>query len=246
MDRIDKILANHGYCSRRGAERFLRAHRITFNNVRLFDTSQKVEASGILIDDQQIDHPDGIFILMHKPSGYVCSHDSSEGPRVYDLLPPQWMNRNPVPTSVGRLDKDTTGALIITDNMDLVHRLTSPSRHVSKVYHITVDKKVSDTLIETFRSGTLQLNGEKKPCLPAKLELIDSRNARLTLEEGKYHQVKKMFASQGYTVVKLHRQQFGEWNLEGLDVGCWKDVEPEFEHIRANLGLTMYNPFVMP
>lgn len=225
MDRLDKILANHGYCSRRGAELFIKNHLITLNGIRLFDTSLKAPAQEISIDTQPIDHPSGIFIILHKPAGYVCSHDSGEGPLVFDLLPPHWMNRNPAPTTIGRLDKDTTGALMITDRMELVHRLTSPSRHISKVYQVKVDKDLSDHLIELFVSGTLILSGEKKPCLPATLEITDRQNARLTLNEGKYHQVKRMFASQGYTVEKLHRENFADWNVDGLNEGCWKDVD---------------------
>jgi 16S rRNA pseudouridine516 synthase len=225
MDRIDKILANHGFASRRSADKFLKTHKVTVNNVEIFDSSSKAEPSEVMIDDQPIDHPDGILIVMNKPAGYICSHDPSEGALVFDLLPAQWMQRNPVPTTIGRLDKDTTGVLLITDKMDLVHRLISPSQHVSKVYHLTVDNDLTDTLIELFKSGTLLLKGEKKPCLPAHLEIIDTRNARITLEEGKYHQVKRMFASQGYTVIKLHRERFGEWDVEGLTEGCWRDVE---------------------
>jgi 16S rRNA pseudouridine516 synthase len=225
MDRIDKILANHGYTSRRSADKFLKTHKVTVNDVEIFDSSSKAKPSEVLIDDQPIDHPDGILILMNKPAGYVCSHDPSEGTLVFDLLPVQWMQRNPVPTTIGRLDKDTTGALLITDRMDLVHRLISPSQHVSKIYQVIVDKNLSTALIDTFKSGTLHLKDEKKPCLPAHLEILDQRSAKITLEEGKYHQVKLMFASQGYTVLKLHREQFGEWDVEGLKEGCWRDVE---------------------
>ncbi|MBN1601795.1 MAG: rRNA pseudouridine synthase [Chitinispirillaceae bacterium] len=226
MERLDKILANHGFCSRRGADLFLKSHHITLlNGTRLLKTSQKATAREILIDGYPVDHPDGILILLHKPAGCVCSHDSTEGPLVYDLLPSQWMNRTPVPTTIGRLDKDTTGALLITNRMELVHRLTSPTRHISKVYLVTVDKNLSDHLIELFASGTLMLKGEKEPCLPAAMEIIDQRSARLIIDEGKYHQVKRMFGSQGYTVGKLHREKFAEWDVEDLKEGCWKDIE---------------------
>jgi 16S rRNA pseudouridine516 synthase len=225
MERIDKILANHGYTSRRSADKFLKTHKVTVNNVEIFDSSSKAKPSEVMIDDQPIDHPDGILILMNKPAGYVCSHDPSEGALVFDLLPAKWMTRNPVPTTIGRLDKDTTGALLITDKMELVHRLISPSQHVSKTYRLTVDNDLKETLVELFKSGSLLLKGEKKTCLPAHLEIIDPRNAIITLDEGKYHQVKRMFASQGYTVIKLHRERFGEWNIDGLQEGCWRDVE---------------------
>ena len=109
MDRVDKILSNLGYCSRIQAEDFLHSHLVTFNNVRIKYGSQKADPHFLLIDGQKTDHPDGLFIIMNKPAGYVCSHDPSEGKLVYDLLPEQWMKRNPVPSSIGRLDKDTTG-----------------------------------------------------------------------------------------------------------------------------------------
>jgi 16S rRNA pseudouridine516 synthase len=163
---------------------------------------------------------------MHKPAGYVCSHDSGEGPTIYDLLPPQWLKRNPPVTSIGRLDKDATGALLITDLGELVHRWTSPKHKVSKFYEVTVTADLPDGLAEKFASGTLLLEGEEKPCLPANLEVLGPREARVEIIEGRYHQVKRMFASQGCPVVRLHRSRFGGFTLDDLGVGEWRIVEP--------------------
>lgn len=185
---------------------------------------QKARASDVWVDGAPIDSPEGILVLLHKPAGYVCSHDEKEGPRVFDLVPKRWLERNPPVTTVGRLDKDATGALVITDQGALVHQWTSPKRHVTKLYEVTVDHDLDAKLIGVFAAGELVLEEERKPCLPAKLELVSAREARLELTEGKYHQVKRMFASQGWTVTRLHRSRFGDHELGDLPVGQWRRI----------------------
>ena len=185
---------------------------------------QKARASEVWVDGQPIDSPEGILVLLHKPPGYVCSHDAKEGPRVFDLVPLRWLERNPPVTTVGRLDKDATGALLITDRGDLVHLWTSPKRHVTKLYEETVDRDLDASLVKLFAAGTLMLEDKHKPCLPAKLEIASAREARLELTEGKYHQVKRMFSSQGWTVTRLHRSRFGEFELGDLPVGQWRKL----------------------
>ena len=128
-------------------------------------------------------------------------------------------------TSVGRLDKDTSGVLLITDIGPLVQRYTSPRAEVEKVYEVTVDRDLDTSLIETFASGTVMLRGENKPCLPAKLEITGTRTASLTISEGRYHQVRRMFASQGWHVEALHRSRFGEHQLGDLAAGEWRLIE---------------------
>lgn len=224
MERLDKILSNLGLCSRRQSQEYIRSHNISLEGKRVYDGSIKVDAHKLLIDGQKPDHPDGIFIMMNKPAGYVCSHDISEGPRIYDLLPPQWMERNPVPSTVGRLDKDTTGLVLITDLTKLNHSLSAPSKRIDKKYFASVDKPLTSDLIEVFSSGKLLLENETKPCLPAKLEIINDLNAAVTLHEGRYHQVKRMFAVCGYNVIKLNRAQFGQYVLGELGEGKYVDL----------------------
>ncbi len=185
---------------------------------------QKARAAEVWVDGEPIDSPEGILVLLHKPAGYVCSHDAKEGPRVFDLLPKRWLKRNPPVTTVGRLDKDATGALLISDQGSLVHRWTSPKHHVTKLYEVTVDRDLDTKLVGVFASGELRLDEEPKPCLPAKLEIVGAREARLELTEGKYHQVKRMFASQGWIVTRLHRSRFGEFELGDLSVGQWRKL----------------------
>jgi 16S rRNA pseudouridine516 synthase len=216
MDRVDKILSNLGYSSRKQADNFLRSHIVTCNNVRITHGSQKADPHLLLIDGQKTDHPDGLFVLLNKPAGYVCSHDPSEGNLVYDLLPKQWMKRNPVPSTIGRLDKDTTGVLLITDNTALNHQLSSPKRKIDKVYEVTVNKELTEEIRIIFNSGKLLLPGDQKPCLPADLQIKDTFNATVTIHEGRYHQIKRMFSSCGYKVTSLHRSRFGIYSLDNL------------------------------
>ncbi len=224
MRRLDQILANLGYCSRREARAFLKAHAVTAEGKPLSNTSTKVDPAHVLIDGQPLDHPDGLLLLLHKPLGLVCSHEERDGPNIYSLLPERWRARNPVITSVGRLDKDTSGLLLLTDQSQLVHRLTSPKHKVPKTYHATLDREPPPGLAELFAAGTLTLEGDKQPCAPATLTMNSSCEAKLILTEGKYHQVRRMFASQGCEVLALHRPQFGELTLKDLSPGQWCEL----------------------
>ena len=228
MRRLDQLLANLGYCSRREARAWVAAGRVTVRGQVADDFGAKVAESDVLIDGQPPDHPDGLLLVLHKPLGLVCSHDAREGPRVYDLLPPRWLARNPAVTSVGRLDKDTSGLLLLTDQTALVHRLTSPKHKVEKIYRATVDRDFAPGLVEHFAAGTLQLDGEKESCAPAALKILSPREAELTLTEGQYHQVRRMFAATGATVLTLHRPQFGPLTLGDLAPGQWRELPLDF------------------
>jgi 16S rRNA pseudouridine516 synthase len=144
------------------------------------------------------------------------------------VLPSRWRLRNPPVTSIGRLDKDTSGLLLLTDLSPLVHRLTSPKHKVPKTYVATLNADVSpsraDEIAAIFASGTLLLEDEKDPCAPASLVMRDPRIAELILTEGRYHQVRRMFASQGFTVTALHRERFGDLTLGDLAPGQWRDL----------------------
>lgn len=220
--RLDALLSRYGYCSRSEARAWLKDGRVTLNGKALTSHSDKASPGAVLVDGEPVEFADGLLILLHKPAGYVCSHDAAEGPSIYDLLPPRWLERNPAVTTIGRLDKDTTGVLLITDDGDLVHRWTSPKHKVAKLYEVSVDADLPPGLAELFAAGTLMLEGEEKPCLPATLAVTAEREATLELTEGRFHQVKRMFASQGCTVTRLHRSRFGDITLDGLAVGEWR------------------------
>lgn len=201
---------------------WIRKGRVTVADEVATGAEKKVPADLVQVDGEPIECPAGILALLHKPEGYVCSHDAGEGPTIYELLPARWLRRNPPVTTVGRLDKDTTGVLLVTDQGELVHQWTSPRHKVAKVYEVTVNADIPPSLVELFAAGTLLLEGEEKPCAPARLEIVSPRAARLELTEGRYHQVKRMFASQGCEVIRLHRSRFGDYELGDVQPGQWR------------------------
>ena len=223
LKRLDQTLSNLGYCSRREVRIWLRDKRVRVAGELTKNAALKVDPANVTVDGNPLEHPGDILIMLNKPLGYVCSHDSNEGQRIYDLLPEIWLARSPQVVSVGRLDKDTTGLILITDQTALVQQLTSPKKHVDKVYIATVDKPLDQTIIEQFAAG-VQLISETEPCLPAILEIIDTHTAKVTLNEGKYHQIRRMFAACDNHVVSLHREQFGQYTLGDLAPGEWRDL----------------------
>lgn len=213
MARLDRLLANLGYGSRRDVQAMVSSGKVTFDGVAIKDAGQKIAVTADLpehlkIRGVAIDPPAPLVLIMHKPLGVVCSH-REDGERIYDLLPKRWQIRDPALSSVGRLDKDTSGLILITDDGDFLHRVISPKRHVPKVYRATLDRPLAGTEGAAFASGTLMLEGEEKPLLPATLEVLGEREARLTITEGRYHQVRRMFAAVGNHVVGLHRERIG-------------------------------------
>ena len=224
MRRIDQILASLGYGSRREVRGWMEVGRVTMGEVAVRDPGAKAEPGDLRIDGEPADHPDELLLMLNKPAGRVCSHDPAEGPSVYGLLPERWRRRNPPVTSVGRLDKDTTGLLLLTDCSPLVHRLTSPKHKVPKVYRVQIDRDIPAGIEEVFSGGQLRLPDEETPCAPAILRRIGNREAEVTVTEGRYHQIKRMFACQGCSVVELHRTGFGSLKLEGIAPGKWIEL----------------------
>lgn len=222
--RLDQILANHGLCSRRDAHKLVRSGRITIGGEAPKSGGDKVLARDVHVDGSPLDHPDGIFIILNKPVGYSCTHDESEGPIVLDLLPPAWRERTPAVTTVGRLDKETSGAILVTDQGEWVHRLTSPKHKVPKRYLATIARPLPTDAAATLASGTLVLEGETEPCLPARLETISETQVRIILTEGRYHQVRRMIAALGSHVEALHRESFGDYDCSDLATGQWRDT----------------------
>jgi 16S rRNA pseudouridine516 synthase len=222
LRRLDQLLSSLGHGSRREAREVIRNGLVTVAGSVEEDPGAKVDARSVLVEGEPLEAPDGLLAILHKPAGYVCTHAEDEGPTIYELLPERWTERNPPVTSVGRLDKDTSGILLMTDRGELVQQWTSPKSVVEKVYEVEVDAPLEPHLIATFASGTLMLRSETTPCLPARLEIVDALHAKLTLTEGRYHQVRRMFASQGWNVVGLHRSRFGEFTLGELAAGEWR------------------------
>ncbi len=212
--KLAKYLAALGYGSRKEMEIAIRRGRVTG------------WGEDIQFDGEPLDPPPGMVILMNKPAGYTCSHQD-QGRLVYDLLPPRFLKRDPKLSSIGRLDADTTGLLLFTDDGTLLHKLISPKSDIPKTYEATLARPLEGHEAELFASGTLMLRGEDKPCLPASLEVTGARTARLTLTEGRYHQARRMFAAAGNHVETLHRARFGTLELGTLAEGEWRRLTDE-------------------
>lgn len=179
--------------------------------------------AAIRVDGAPLDPPPGLLVAMHKPVGVTCS-TKDPGRVVYDLLPARWKAREPIVSPVGRLDKDSSGLLLFTDDGQLLHRLTSPKHHQPKLYRASLAEDLRGNEAALFAAGSLLLEGETKPLLPALLEVLGPREARLTLHEGRYHQVRRMFAATGNAVLTLHREAIGGLRLDalGLAAGAWR------------------------
>lgn len=222
--RLSRWLSQLGYVeTRREAEGFLREFRVEIDGNRVKRGDVKCVPSEVTIDGEALD-PARLVLMLNKPAGYVCSHEDS-GLRVYDLLPDRYQFRNPKLITVGRLDKDTTGLLLITDDGTLTHKLTHPRHHVPKVYEVTLRDALKGNEAEIFAKGTLMLESETTPLLPAQMEAVDEKHARLTLHEGRYHQVKRMFAALGNEVTELHRAAQGGLTLGDLPQGEWRVLD---------------------
>ncbi|RAN31818.1 pseudouridine synthase [Hyphomonas pacifica] len=212
--QLAKYLANLGYGSRKEVEAAIRRGRVTG------------EGESLRFDGEPVDPAPGMVILMNKPAGFTCSRQD-QGNLVYELLPPRYLKRTPALSTVGRLDADTTGLLLFTDDGKLLHKLISPKSDTPKTYEATLARPLEGHEAELFASGDLMLRGEDKPLLPATLEVTGERTARLTITEGRYHQVRRMFAAAGNHVEALHRASFGPLILGDLPEGEWRLLSAE-------------------
>jgi 16S rRNA pseudouridine516 synthase len=211
--RLDRLLANLGYGVRRGVHILARQGRIKLDSEALRDAEQRVPvttefAARLTIDDEPLDPLPGMVVMLNKPVGVTCSH-KDVGPLVYKLLPERWQLRDPAISAIGRLDKDTSGLLLLTDDGTFLHQVISPRRHIPKRYLARLDRPLQGGEADVFASGALMLDSETKPLLPAVLEVISPQEAAVTITEGRYHQVRRMFAAVGNHVTALHRVSIG-------------------------------------
>ena len=211
--RLDRLIANMGYGSRREVESLAHTGRILLDGepVRVVDDRIALTPdlpARIQIDGTPLDPLPGMVVMLHKPLGVTCSHKES-GRLIYDLLPERWKRRDPQLSSIGRLDKETSGLLLLTDDGALLHKVISPRQHVGKRYHVTLDRHLEGNEAAIFAAGTLMLEREEKPLLPVIMKPLSPTTARVTLHEGRYHQVRRMFAAVGNHVVALHRETVG-------------------------------------
>jgi len=219
--KLVKLIANLGYGSRKDVSAMFREGRITDAQGEVLYADDKVGHEVIRIDGEPLDPPAGMTLMLHKPVGYTCS-TKDPGRVIYDLLPLRFRARSPLLSSVGRLDRDTSGMLLMTDDGALLHRIVSPKAKLAKVYEATLAQDLRGDEGEVFGSGTLMLESENTPLAPAALEVRDARHAALTLTEGRYHQVRRMFAAVGNHVEALHRSRIGGLSLDDLPAGQWR------------------------
>lgn len=222
--RLDKMLSNLGVASRSECRTLLKAGRIRVGEAIVRDGAMNVqEGAAIFLDGKPLDTRLSRHLMLYKPAGILTAAEDGRQKTVMDLLPGVYRACGCMP--VGRLDKDTTGILLLTTDGELAHRLISPGRHVDKVYEATVEGALEAEDVATFAAG---IPLKDFTALPAKLELLDESIGRVTVHEGKYHQVKRMFGARGKPVKTLHRTSFGPLKLdEELLPGTFRELTGE-------------------
>ena len=229
MQRLDKILSSAGAGTRKELRAAIRAGRVTVNGSVCRDESAKFDETSaqILLDGEPVELFRPALILLNKPAGYLTAADDPRQKTVMDLIPARYRRFGVMP--VGRLDKDTEGLLLLTDDGALAHDLLAPKKHVDKVYFARTDGALDDADCKAFEQGITL--GDGLECLPAKLEILKSdaqSEALITIREGKFHQIKRMLASRGKPVVYLKRLSMGSLTLdEGLSKGEYRLLTAE-------------------
>lgn len=207
MERLDKYLTAQTTLSRRDAATAIRRGRVAVDGAVVRDAAQKIDpaAARVTLDGQAVVYHRYVYIMMNKPAGILCVSRDPNAPTVVDLLDEEWRARDLFPA--GRLDKDTTGMVLLTDDGDFAHRMLAPKKHVAKRYLATLDAPADEAVCKAFASGMTLANGEV--CLPAECDIQGGVDTVVTLHEGKYHQIKRMFAACGRHVEALHRLSMG-------------------------------------
>lgn len=224
LERLDKILSGTGRWSRREVKDLVKAGRVTADGTVVRRPEEKFDraATVLAVDGEPVDGEKYVYLMLHKPGGVLSATEDPKQPTVLDLLPPHLRRVGLFP--VGRLDKDTEGLLLLTNDGPLGHRLLAPKKHVDKVYFVRVDGKLDQEDSAAFRAGMTL--GDGLQCLPAELEVLESPDTGLvTLREGKYHQVKRMLAARGKPVIYLKRLSMGPIALDqDLAPGAWRPL----------------------
>ncbi|MBI2256037.1 MAG: rRNA pseudouridine synthase [Proteobacteria bacterium] len=224
--KLVKHLANLGYGSRKEVTAMIRNGRFTDAAGNEIDEDSDVAHGELRFDGEKLDPDASAVIMLNKPLGVTCS-TKDPGRIVYDILPMRWRFRKPPISPIGRLDRDTSGLLLFTADGGFLHRVISPKSNVPKIYEVTLARPLEGHEGALFASGTLMLESETKPLLPAEMIVTGEKSARLTLHEGRYHQVRRMFAATGNHVDALHRAAIGTLTLGDLPEGEWRELSAE-------------------
>lgn len=231
MERLDKVLSNLGYGTRKEIKQVVKKGFVTVNDEKVKDSGLQIdpEKDTIVINGEKVEYKKYIYLMMNKPAGVISATYDKRDETVIDLLYMEDQVFEPFP--VGRLDKDTVGLLLLTNDGDLNHKLISPKWHVDKVYFAKIDKEVTEEDVKEFKKGIKLDDGYV--CKEAKLEILsaseEGSEIKVTIQEGKYHQVKRMFEAVGKKVVYLQRIEFGGLKLdeEDLEEGEYRELTKE-------------------
>lgn len=210
MERIDKIISQHTYYTRKEIKKLISQKAVYVNGEEVKRPESKFDetAVSITINGEEVEIRKHIYLLLNKPKGYVSATENKTDKTVLDLVPAEYKYRDLFPA--GRLDKDTTGLMLITDDGDFAHNILSPRKHVQKEYEVVLDIPVTEAMVEGFKDGINLNDGE---CKTAYLEITGEYSAKVTITEGRYHQIKRMFGCFGAKVVELNRIRIGNLYL---------------------------------
>lgn len=231
MERLDKIIATQTSYSRRDVKKLVFQKRVEVNGEIVAKPDIKVDShkDKITIDAVEINIKKHVYLILYKPKGYVSATEDKTMPTVLELVPKEYLHRELFPA--GRLDKDTTGLMIITDDGEFAHNILSPKKHVKKLYNVTLDIPASDTMVNGFKNGVVLNDGE---CKSAIMQITGTNSALVTLTEGRYHQIKRMFGCYGAKVIELERIGIGNLMLPSdLKMGeCRELTDEELEKVK--------------
>ena len=225
MERLDKVISNQVGYSRKEVKELVKKKRVKVDGVIVSNSDIKVDTSinKIFIDEEELIFKKYVYLMLNKPKGYVSAREDKNDKTVLELVPEKYLNRNLFPA--GRLDKDTTGLMLITDDGLFAHNILSPSKHIKKKYLVTIDMPLTEDMVYGFKNGIKLIDGM---CKPADLEIIDEYNAIVTLIEGKYHQIKRMFGCFNAKVLELKRITMGNFELpSNLETGKVREFTKE-------------------
>lgn len=225
MERIDKVISTQTGYTRKEVKELIRKKKVLVNGNVINKSDIKIDPKldKITVDSLNIEVKEYVYLILNKPKGYISATEDRSIPTVLDLVPREYLHRNLFP--VGRLDKDTTGLMIITDDGKFAHNILSPQKHVKKVYSVTIDIPITDEMINGFEKGVMLSDGV---CKGATLEKTGVNTGLVTLTEGRYHQIKRMFGCFGAKVIELQRIGMGNLKLpNNLEVGQCRELAPE-------------------
>jgi 16S rRNA pseudouridine516 synthase len=233
--KLLKLLANLGYGSRREVEALFAQGQIRHSDGQILHEKSNADYADIRVNGTALDPAPGVVLMLNKPVGYTCS-TTDPNQVIYDLLPPRFRARKPIIASIGRLDRQTSGLLLLSDDGALQHRITAPKKKIIKTYIAELAEALNPSQIAQmqaqFASGSLRLDGEDSPLLPAEMRALDAQHFAVALCEGRYHQVRRMFAACGAHVENLQRVRIGALDLRGastdtLASGAWRVLTPD-------------------